>query len=143
MNELIKPDNLSTILSYSKADCEAMQTEIKGIVIDTEPKITFQNYSALKKLYDIIDKVLKDEETKSQARAGFLNQFGGSKTELVYGYKTTLTQTGEYEYSQELQKELEDYKADGEILTAKKELERKQGIAKLIDTKENLSFTLK
>lgn len=143
MDNLIKLNELSTILNMSKSDCELMIQEIKTIVTDENSKITFQNYAGIKKLYDMLDKVLKDDKLKEQARLGFSEQFGGSKTEFVYGYKTTLTQTGEYEYSPELQTELDEYKADGQILTAKKELERKDGTAKQIGTKENLSFTLK
>lgn len=143
MNNVIKIDSLIAVLNLSKADCEQMIIEIKALVTNKEPKITFQNVSALKKLFDMIDKVLKDEEIKKQAQLGFLDQFGGSKTELVYGYKTTLTQTGVYKYSDELQKEIDEYEKLGKLITAKKEFERKSDIATKIDTKDNLSFTLK
>jgi len=143
MDNLIKLNELSTILNMSKSDCELMIQEIKTIVTDENSKITFQNYVGIKKLYDMLDKVLKDDKLKEQARLGFSEQFGGSKTEFVYGYKTTLTQTGIYEYSGELKKEIDEYEKLGKLLTAKKEFERKSEIATKIDTKENLSFTLK
>lgn len=127
-----------TLIQQSKQDLDNYVLDI----INKIPEKLELDYYMLAYKFEYIAKQLKDSCLKTRAKDRFIGQFHGSKTETANGFKMSLVETKEYEYSnkvKDIEKRIKNLQAD---LKAAKDKEKTNEIAKEVGSNTILKMTL-
>lgn len=135
MNELIL--NSKSVFELNKDQLDCLVNDLLKST-DKSPLDLLADINKFKYIIETMDKILRDD-----AKANFIQNFGGSKTEEYLGFKMQLRETTEWKFTDKIDKINNQIKVLQVKLKAEKEKEKLNGEATKTSEGLTLALTLK